>query len=123
VKLDALVAATQWGFGLILEDEFVNGLAVKAARLYHGHGDIASQADQPDSAINDDCELTSGEWAAIKPLFSLYVELENARALEASRANGLDPYGRTVAEIEPDIRTYETEQLPRLAFSCLPVSI
>ncbi|MDF0506607.1 hypothetical protein POK33_38295 [Burkholderia cenocepacia] len=60
--------------------------------------------------------ITDSEWAIIRPLFMLYVERENARALEASRGLGVDPYGRSVDQIEGDIRQYEVTELPRLAF-------
>jgi hypothetical protein len=60
--------------------------------------------------------ITNSEWALIKPLYLLYVERENARALEASRMQGVDPYGRTVSEVQADIERYESGDMPRLAF-------
>jgi hypothetical protein len=70
----------------------------------------------PPPALDAQTEITPSEWALIKPLFLLYVERENARALEASRMQGVDPYGRTVSEVQGDIERYETGDMPRLAF-------
>jgi hypothetical protein len=61
-------------------------------------------------------DITYSEWALIRPLYMLYIERENARALEATRMQGVDVYGRDVANIEQDIRQYEETDLPRLAF-------
>lgn len=61
--------------------------------------------------------LSTGEWAIIRPLFVLYTERENAMRLEASRAVGLDVYGRMVSEIASDIGMMENDILPGKAFS------
>lgn len=62
--------------------------------------------------------LSVGEWVLIRPLFVLYTERENAMRLEASRAAGLEVYGRTVSEIASDIAFMESpEGLPSRAFS------
>lgn len=71
----------------------------------------------PTSPLSPESEITDGEWFVIRPLFLLYVERENARALEASRQLGVEVYGRTVDQVEADIRTYETQDLTRLAFA------
>lgn len=71
----------------------------------------------PTSKLSKDSDITDGEWFVIRPLFMLYVERENARALEASKQLGVEVYGRTVDQVEADIRTYETQDLPRLAFA------
>lgn len=62
-----------------------------------------------------DYELSPSEWAIIRPLFVLYVELENAAALEATRALGLDVYGRQTSEVQADIREREA-MMPKDAF-------
>lgn len=80
-------------------------------------------APVPPPPLDADTEITYGEWAVIKPLFELYVERENARALEASRSQGVDVYGRAVDVIEADIRQYETLDMPRLAFNTQPLSV
>jgi hypothetical protein len=66
--------------------------------------------------LSEDTEVSVGEWAVIKPLFVLYVERENAIRLEASRALGLEVYGRSVSEVVGDIAR-EEESLPIRAFS------
>ena len=55
----------------------------------------------------------------IRPLFVLYVERETAVQLEASRALGVEVFGRTVSEIDGEITQYES-MLPEKAF-CQPV--
>lgn len=67
--------------------------------------------------IDENTEVTVGEWAIIRPLFVLYAERENAMLLEASRAAGLEVYGRVVSEIAQDISMLENETLPNKAFS------
>jgi hypothetical protein len=62
--------------------------------------------------LSADTDLTMGEWAIIKPLFSLYVERECATRLEASRGLGVDVFGRSVSEISQDITVMETETIP-----------
>ncbi|KVN83499.1 hypothetical protein [Burkholderia ubonensis] len=71
----------------------------------------------PTTPLSADSDITDGEWGIIRPLYLLYVERENARGLEASRGLGVDVYGRTVDQVEADIRQYETQDLPRLAFA------
>jgi hypothetical protein len=126
VTLNDLAVSVNWVFGLVIEDDKVLELAVAAARQFATWGDLSGVA--PDSAdelaaINDSLPIAPAEWGVIKPLFMLYVERENARALEASRMQGVDVYGRDVNSIEGDIRQYETVDLPRLAFSAVPESI
>ena len=65
--------------------------------------------------IATDVDLTLSELALIRPLFLLYVERENATHLEASRALGLEVYGRSVAEVDGDIKQLE-EDMPKRAF-------
>lgn len=67
------------------------------------------------SLIDLTTELTVGEWALIRRLFTLYLERENAMRLEASRAMGLEFYGRQASEISQDITTEERE-LPARTF-------
>lgn len=121
--LGDLAESVNWAFGLILDPDEVTAQAVAAARMYHGYGDLRSIAGQSAEVVSEDTDLSPGEWAAIKPLFMLYIERENARALEASRGQGVDVYGRTISEVSPEIAQYENTDLPRLAFSCMPESI
>ena len=63
-----------------------------------------------------DTELTTGEWMIVRPLFALYVEKENALRLEASRAMGLEPYGRQASEVAQDITIMESQTIPAATF-------
>lgn len=67
--------------------------------------------------LDEDTTLTVGEWAMVRPLFVLYCERENAQRLEASRAMGLEVYGRSVSEIAQDIGMMESETIPKKTFS------
>lgn len=104
--------------GTVLTDSILLAMGVAAVSRYSGYAALRSAPEE----INGDTDLSMGEWVIIRPLFLLYVERENALYLEASRGMGLDPYGRTVGEITADITAYEGE-LPRLAFSRMPVTI
>lgn len=124
MTLGELATSIHWPFGLILSEQEEQAQAVNAARQYAAWGDIASLGDSPVLATLDaDTVIDEGEWAIIKPLAALFIERENARALEASRGVGVDVYGRDVNTIEADIRQYESVDLPRLAFMQLPESI
>lgn len=127
--------------GTVISLEQCQQHAVEAARKYAAYGSLSFYAaPPPDSSTPDaspthalvadigrveypnkivvgaDCRVTLGEWDLIRPLFVLYFERENARALEASRVLGVEVYGRAVAEIEQDISRAE-DALPALAFS------
>jgi len=123
VTLGELALSVNWAFGLIIDEPDVLKQACIAARQYLAWGDIASVADGDLCGLDEHCDLTASEWGVIKPLVALYVERENARALEASRGQGVDPYGRSVSEIEQAITQYETMDLPRLAFRAAPECI
>ena len=73
--------------------------------------------------ITKDTVLSVGEWTVIRPLFWLYVERENAQRLEASRALGLEVYGRSVSEIAGDISVMERETLPADAFVAVAIEV
>lgn len=139
--------------GLVLDETETLECAVRATRMFAAYGDIASlsgsdqlpgaaggwgqQAPWPDPEpaiadplpvkdlclIDADVELTVGEWAIISPLFSLYVEKENAIRLEASRGMGTDPYGRSVAEVAGDIERQENEVIPAKAFRAALITV
>lgn len=66
-------------------------------------------------AGDQDFDLTVSEYALIWPLFLLYVERENAMALESSRSSGMDHYGRTVSEVQNEIQQAE-DRMASLAF-------
>lgn len=132
--------------GVLLDDVQMVGAAVAAARFYAGYGDIRSVSGSdllqeaagagqsrplpPDEEpailpalpikdlglITGDTDLSTGEWAIIRPLFVLYVDRENAMLLEATRGMGADPFGRSVSEIAQEIAQWETEVIPTKAF-------
>ena len=101
--------------GTLLSADVLLALVEAATRKYIGYAALASQA----WVITETTDLTTGEWALIKPLFLLYVELENAIYLESTRGLGLEVYGRSVAEVMADITDYE-QNLGHLAF-CRPI--
>lgn len=126
--------------GLVLLPEEVLQCAVNAARQYAAYGYIASLTEADNlpaagdpapvedpvlipaypvkniAAIDENTVVSVGEWALINPLFKLYVERDNAIRLEASRASGLEPYGRSSSEVQQDITLMETDTLPTRAF-------
>ncbi|MEY2875797.1 MAG: hypothetical protein RLZZ373_3168 [Pseudomonadota bacterium] len=55
--------------------------------------------DLPAGPVALDTDLTNGEASLICPLGNLYCERANALRLEASRAMGVEFYGRSVSEI------------------------
>lgn len=104
-----------------------------AVRFYCGYADLVNDPldtdgihtaiDATDNITGDqDFELTPSEWAIIQPLFMLYVERQNAMDLEASRAMGLEVYGRSVAEVQTDIKELQ-ERMPHDAFSEMPQTV
>jgi hypothetical protein len=129
MMLGELATSTTWAFGLILSEPDLVAQAINAARQYAAWGSIQSLALNPDASpsqlddIDEIVDISDGEWGVIKPLYSMYVERQNALGLEASRMQGVEVYGRTVAEVEMDIRMYESDVLPRMAFSQAPEQI
>lgn len=101
---------------LVLEDDEVTAQAVDATRFYLGFGTLAAGVVTL-ADVNDQVDVSPSEWATISPLFRLYVEKENALRLEASRAAGLEIYGRQPSEIQSDITVMENETLPERAFA------
>lgn len=123
MTLGELAASVNWAFGLVIDELDALAQARAAARQYLTWGSIASVPSGALDDVDENCDLTRGEWGVIKPLYCLYVERENARALEASRGQGVDVFGRSVSEVEQAIAQYETVDLPRLAFNYAPESI
>lgn len=126
MKLSEIIAAYMdvLPTGIVLEEKQVERSLKKAVRFYCGYARLSetptTEVHTPINAENEtdgdqDFELTPSEYAVVRPLFELYVEMENSASLEASRAMGLDAYGRGVSEVSQDIRTYETD-MPRQAF-------
>ncbi|MBC7621251.1 MAG: hypothetical protein H7293_20080 [Candidatus Saccharibacteria bacterium] len=125
---------------LVLTPEAAIASGVDAVRYYAAYGDIASLSTGINAPlvapalapnplpgklldIDESTNLTAGEWAIIRPLFVLYVERECAMLLEASRAAGLEVYGRSVSEIAQDITMMENETLPGKCFSYAVIEV
>lgn len=106
---------------LVMDAIEVVPLAVQAARFVSGWS-VLESLDKGDGTlpkpedILPSTAITNGEWATIKPLFVLYVELQNSMRLEASRSLGTDVYGRATSEITADITRMESEEIPRKCF-------
>lgn len=113
--------------GCVLLDDQVERSLRDATRQYCGYANLESEQviDSMAQAVADssqDIDLSLGELSVIRPLWMLLLERENSMALEASRSQGAEVFGRSVAEVQADIRDYET-RLPLLAFSSDIVSI
>ena len=98
------------------------------AQLSNGPADIDGihsyvTAENDLSGLDQDVDLTVSELGVIKPLYDLYVEEEQALMVEASRANGLDAFGRSVGEVRQSIQEMETVTFPKLASFELPETI
>lgn len=111
--------------GCVLTEEQIARHLRDAVRQYCGYARLTS-AQSVDSVHSDlytadslpapvDVDLTHSELAIIRPLWLLYIEHENAMALEASRSQGADPYGRSTPEVKQSILDYE-RSLPQLTF-------
>lgn len=100
--------------GIVITQDVILAQAIKATRYYEGFGGL-ELFDDRENLIDEYTPLTKSEIAVISPLFELYVERENALILEASRALGVEVYGRTVSEINNDIVQKEQE-IQHLAF-------
>lgn len=115
--------------GCVLTEEQIARHLRDAVRQYCGYARLTSAqsadtihsdiyaADAAPGAVPEvvDVDLTHSELAIIRPLWLLYIEHENAMALEASRSQGADPYGRSTPEVKQSILDYEL-RLPQLTF-------
>lgn len=104
--------------GCVLTDDQVLRSLRDATRFYCGHADLASGGSVSALALGEageDVEVSESELSIIKPLWLLYMERENSTALEASRTQGAEVYGRAVSEVQASIIDYEA-RLPALAF-------
>lgn len=106
--------------GCVLTDEQVERSLRDAARQYCGYADLKSGVDVDAAALvganeQQDVDLNTSELSIIRPLWLLYLEKENSMALEASRTQGAELFGRSVAEVEMGIAEY-LRTLPQLCF-------
>jgi hypothetical protein len=96
---------------LLLDTAMALAQAIAATWFYAGYAKIVSAP----VTIDESTEISVSEWAVIRPLFLLFIEREQALQLEASRGLGIDVFGRSVAEVEGDIKNAEIE-MPGKAF-------
>lgn len=123
----------------LLPPKQVLALALAAVRKYTAYGELAVQRLQREAweeafkrdastprpqavAIDKDLMVIPSEWAVISDLWSLYMERDQAKQMEASRGLGVDAFGRASSEIEADIRA-EHEALPMRAFWFGPFTV
>jgi len=107
--------------GCVLTDDQVLRSLRTAVRFYCGFADLVSEETVNAQALGasdpvEDVTLSHGELSLIRPLWDLYMEKENSMAVEASKSQGAEPFGRTVPEVQMSIQDYEM-RLPQLAFS------
>lgn len=104
---------------IVLDPATVLSKAVAATKLYAGYANLETNDDAdpllPLPAITQNTDISYSEWALIKPLFMLYIELETSTQLEASRGLGVDVFGRSSSEVQQEINQYHME-LPQKAF-------
>ena len=102
---------------IVLDPATVLAKAVAATEFYAGYANLEANdgVDPPLPAIAASTVITYSEWALIKPLFMLMTELETSTQLEASRALGVDVFGRSSSEVQQEINQYQME-LPQKAF-------
>lgn len=103
--------------GMVIDEEQVIAQLVAAVRFYAGYAQLKASENYAANLleITPETDITSSEWAIIRPLFFLYAERENALQLEASRGMGVDVYGRSVSEISAEITQTEAD-MPFKAF-------
>lgn len=107
--------------GCVLTDEQILRSLRNATRQYCGcallaSGEVVDAGALPGVDAGQDVDLTAGELSLIDPLWQLYMERENSMALEASRTQGAELFGRAVAEVQASIELY-LQRLPELAFT------
>ncbi|AEJ01290.1 MULTISPECIES: hypothetical protein [unclassified Nitrosomonas] len=102
---------------IVLDPATVLAKAVAATEFYAGYANLEANdgVDPPLPAIAANTVISYSEWALIKPLFMLMTELETSTQLEASRALGVDVFGRSSSEVQQEINQYQME-LPQKAF-------
>lgn len=133
MKISQLVAnyVAVLPIGCVLAEDQITRSLRGAVRQFCGYARLRKARDANDNYVyidatetatgDQDFDLTEGELAVIKPLWHLYMERENALALEASRTQGAELFGRSTGEVGPAIEQYES-RLPSLAFQVDVVS-
>lgn len=107
--------AKEQGNGSMLTPEDIGLCAVNAALFasafidFEGVTDFEVEPELGDEPIVLDMELSRYHWTLISPLFSLYCQRKEAILLEASRPLMVEVFGRTVSEIDSEIRQLEDD--------------
>jgi hypothetical protein len=131
IKNLSLDYLTQQSLTSLLNETDLVALAIKAATYYRAWGNLAcfelvdeyGRVSYDDRPLLESDTLTHGEWSQIKPLYMLYAELAAAQMQEASRALGLEVYGRSASEIMGDINREQEDLTPLRAYLPVPLSI
>ncbi|QFY42764.1 hypothetical protein F6R98_10615 [Candidatus Methylospira mobilis] len=118
--LSARFSKDERPIGIVIDPETVLRQALAATRMYAGYGVL--ECGNTGAEITADTDLSDSEWAVIRPLFLLYVERECAIHQEASRAMGLETFGRMSSEISGDIALAE-QNLPGQAFCYTVITV
>jgi hypothetical protein len=100
----------------MLDVSVLGAQAIKAVRFYHGYSELSAyMGSDAEPIIALSTPISDSEWSVIRPLFELYAEKETSIQLEASRALGVDVFGRATSEISQDIKELEAD-MPSRAF-------
>jgi len=106
-----------------IDSEVALSQAVAAAKMYSGWAVMETFQDSDGVSpevipeVTADTEISQSEWTIIRQLFLLYLEKEEAFELESARSMGVELFGRSSSEVVQEISLFETEKLPKLAFS------
>lgn len=98
----------------MLDAPIVEQTAINAARFCSAYVDWQAQEPSIEPSITGQSPFTLRDWGLITPLFMAYIAREEAKLLEASRIMGVDVFGRSVSEIESEIRTLEDDMSRRI---------
>lgn len=118
--IDALVdnfLTNERPYSVVRDPAIVLAKAIAATEFYAGYANLETNdgVDPPLSVVDANTDISYSEWALIKPLFVLYLELEASTQLEASRGLGVDVFGRSSSEVQQEIAQYQME-MPQKAF-------
>lgn len=108
--------------GCALDEEQVTRNLREAITSYCGYRRLTDAQPELDAAGAPDFDLSDSELALIKPLWHLKNDRENASMFEASRSQGADPFGRSMAECDAAIEQYLLA-LPSKSFCFEVISI
>lgn len=99
----------------MLDDDEVGAQALRACTFASAFVNFEKEVDSDgnmivvDAEITLDTELSRFDWGLISPLFALYCQRKVALMLEASRPLQVEVFGRSVGEIDSEIRQLEDD--------------